>query len=418
MASMQRIDSPSALRPLARQVSDGATVDEVLESIFEDYRSRLPFTRLGYAEIDHDSGMVTARWGRSTRPIKLTRGYSAKLKGSSLELIANRQAPRVLNDLRQYLKHRPDSMSTRIIVQEGIQSSLTCPIIVAKRPIGFLFFSHHCPQTYSEEKLDAFLGISDLLAHQVVITKSDESHKRTLQGTISTLANVLAIANPLASEHSEQIRELVRKFAKNLKNIDADLMEQAARLSHLGFIPISEETTRRVFSGEDLSEFEREQVATQHQVGARLLQPIPALQDVATIVEAMDDHMAADSKAGQSESAPAATLLKAFADFRLLVARGTPAKEAWERLLPAVDRECTPFERSLPDSSVPAALRKESKFLTELAPGMILNQHLTSRQGDILLSRGVKLTPALVEKLQEAVVKRKTPTGRISVLVP
>ena len=108
---------------------------------------------------------MRAFWARSeANQIKLPLGYSAGLAGSSLEVIIRTGRPRILNDLKAYLEDHPDSDSTRLIVEEGMRSSLTCPLVVKRQPVGFLFFSSMKANTYSEAHQELFLQITDQLA--------------------------------------------------------------------------------------------------------------------------------------------------------------------------------------------------------------------------------------------------------------
>ncbi|HLF94556.1 MAG TPA: ATP-binding protein, partial [Planctomycetota bacterium] len=66
---------------------------------------------------------------------------------------------RILNDLQDYLEHKPSSESTRLIVREGMQSSLTLPLVVRGKPIGVMFFSSREAKAYRPEHADFLRGI-------------------------------------------------------------------------------------------------------------------------------------------------------------------------------------------------------------------------------------------------------------------
>jgi signal transduction histidine kinase len=74
-----------------------------------------------------------------------------------------------LNDLVEYLLNKPDSESTRLVVEEGIRSSLTCPLIANGVPIGFLFFSSVAPHAYEDAHIEAYQRVAQQLS--VIVEK-------------------------------------------------------------------------------------------------------------------------------------------------------------------------------------------------------------------------------------------------------
>jgi diguanylate cyclase (GGDEF)-like protein len=153
------------LARITQRVNEGLLIDDVLDQIYENFFSLIPYDRIGLALLEEGQTIVRAFWARSeATQIRLPLGFSAGLAGSSLEGIIRTGRPRILNDLKGYLKEHPDSDSTRRIVAEGMRSSLTCPLVVKRQPVGFLFFSSMEANTYSEAHQELFLKITDQLA--------------------------------------------------------------------------------------------------------------------------------------------------------------------------------------------------------------------------------------------------------------
>lgn len=153
------------LSDLTERVNSGRTLEEVLDHVYREFHAFIPYDRIGFSLLSEDGSTLHARWARteSSNP-RITANYSAPMGGSSLERIITSGKPRILNDLVKYSIQRPSSESTRLIVEEGMQSSLTCPLIANGKPIGFIFFSSMRPSTYSDAHVEIFQIVAGQLA--------------------------------------------------------------------------------------------------------------------------------------------------------------------------------------------------------------------------------------------------------------
>lgn len=167
-----RFEEFHKLQEVSAEISSGNLLDDVLESIYNSFHKIIPYDRIGCALISDDRTRVQAFWAKTNAPekMKIARGYSAILYGSSLETILHTAEPRILNDLEAYLEEHPNSHSTKLIVAEGILSSLTCPLLVDGKSIGFLFFSSMGKNTYLDIHQRVFLYIARQVS--VLIEKS------------------------------------------------------------------------------------------------------------------------------------------------------------------------------------------------------------------------------------------------------
>lgn len=167
----RRFAEADALVRLGERVNTGLLIEEVLDQIFDSFRSIVPYDRIGCSMLEDEGRTVRAIWARSLAAApKLTVGYTAPLAGSSLERIIETGRPRILNDLEQYLCDHPASESTRLVVSEGVRSSLTCPLVALGKRIGFVFFSSNRPNAYTERHVGLLTRVAGQIS--LVVEKS------------------------------------------------------------------------------------------------------------------------------------------------------------------------------------------------------------------------------------------------------
>jgi signal transduction histidine kinase len=190
----QRHQQQERWHALAVNMNSGLLLEEVLEKLYRDFRDLIPYDRIGCALLEADTKTVRSHWVMADYlQIKLGKGYAAPLQGSSLETIINTGRPRILNDLAEYLKAHPDSAATKLIVAEGLRSSLTCPLIARSTPVGFLFFSSRQIGAYAHAHVDIYQRLAQQIS--VIVEKG-------------RLASQLAAQKAAIEKQHEQLHQL------------------------------------------------------------------------------------------------------------------------------------------------------------------------------------------------------------------
>ncbi len=146
------------------RISRGTGLEDILHFVYEEFRGDIPFDRISFATIDAATGQLVARWARSQGKLQIAPGYARELAGSGLSELLVTGRPRIIDDHAVHLRRNPRSEGTLRLLTEGLRSSLTCPLVVEGRPIGFLFFNSRRPRAYTESHVRFLCQLSAILA--------------------------------------------------------------------------------------------------------------------------------------------------------------------------------------------------------------------------------------------------------------
>ncbi len=202
---------------LLEQLNMGRSLEDLLESIYENLRGSLPCNRIAVALLNESNDILTAITCRSDGEVSLAPGYASKIQGSTLEPLLETGQPRIINDLEEYLASKPESHSTVLIVQEGMRSSLTLPLVAEGRPIGVIFFSSREKHSYVESHATLLKALAGPIAISV--------EKAELIAQLKQRNEELAKANHEKDLFLDRLSDEVRRQTEQLR-------AQTVRLGH------------------------------------------------------------------------------------------------------------------------------------------------------------------------------------------
>lgn len=150
-------------------IGKGTSFSDTLRYIFDAFKGYIPYNYIGIATFaGYDGHLLTAFQGISDGsfaglPNRLL-GQTAELETTSLKAILDSGEPRVIGDLEEYAASRPMREYTRIILEEGIRSSITLPLEINGKALGFLFFSSREKNAYTEMHVSFLASIRNAIA--------------------------------------------------------------------------------------------------------------------------------------------------------------------------------------------------------------------------------------------------------------
>ncbi len=265
----------------------------------------------------------------------------------------------------------------------------------------FRFLTKPCPPEILIKTLNAGL-------EQFRLT-SAEKHllEQTLNKSLHVLVDILAIINPTAFGRSSRVKKLARDIADHLSVKNAWEVEIAAMLSQVGCVTVPEEILQKISSGAPLSNQETGLFHQHPQVGHDLIARIPRMENVAEIVASQNRRFNDEIVVGLSpedvdDPTLGSRILKVVLDYDKLIHDRNSSYLALIDLSQRVGW----YDPRVLDALRAVIEVTEGEFVTieaevsDLKPGMILHQTLTSVRGSVLLSAGQEITISLILRLK------------------
>lgn len=165
-----RLEQSNRLFKISEKVNKGVKLNEIWNYVYNSFNQIIPYDRIGASRLEDEGKNVCLCWQKSNNSVKIETETKIALDTTSLQKIIDSGEPRIINDLEQYLAEHPDSQTTKLIVAEGMKSSLTCPMYAMGRPIGFIFFDSKNKNTYQDSHKEIFKQISTHLS--MIVGKS------------------------------------------------------------------------------------------------------------------------------------------------------------------------------------------------------------------------------------------------------
>jgi len=198
---------------ITEKINRGYTFEETFDYLFDTLPLYIPYNRIGIALLDEECKYIRAARARSDREIKLLSGYGLKLSSTSLERVVEAGEPRIINDLYHYFLSNPNSESTKMIIEEGMRSSITLPLTINSKCLGVMFFSSTKANAYGEEHIGLLKRIVNNMA--ISIEKSLLITNLVIS-TVGGFAKLVESRDPETGTHLERMSIYSKIIASEL----------------------------------------------------------------------------------------------------------------------------------------------------------------------------------------------------------
>ena len=203
---------------LVEQVNANVSFSDTLNYIFETFIQYIPYTYIGIALFKQGeaSDHLIASYGISEGPqhanlANQILGYEVPLDETSLGKLLANQKPRIINDLDAYFETHEIKSYSKILLENGIKSSITLPLVANGQSLGFIFFSSSQKNVYTKKHIDYLHVISNSIAlsFQKNIFVDD-----LLYSTVLALAKLSEARDGDTGDHLQRISKYCGIIAK------------------------------------------------------------------------------------------------------------------------------------------------------------------------------------------------------------
>lgn len=151
-----------------RKVADTDSLETITDFLLTSCASITATDRLCFAFLEEEGMRAFSKVVRATyKPLLLKEGYSQDIREGSLPRVIKRGHPRVITDLAAYAEKHPDSATSVLLAEEGVRSSMTCPLTVNGRMIGLLFRNSRTPAAYGLHEVMLHLSTAERVGQTV-----------------------------------------------------------------------------------------------------------------------------------------------------------------------------------------------------------------------------------------------------------
>jgi response regulator RpfG family c-di-GMP phosphodiesterase len=229
--------------------------------------------------------------------------------------------------------------------------------------------------------------------------------EKTLSKTVQLMTDMLGLSSPFAYGRAIRLRRIVKELAVNLRVTNAWQFELAAMLSQIGCVALPKDLLEKVYKGQSLEKNEASMYGSHPLIGYRLLMDIPRLESIAQMIRDQQRNISSYAEQPYSHKTHdidlGAQILKVATDYDQLIQNEMSHVEAIQHML----RKTVVY-----DTEIVEALGNKPFFkdtwqvslvdVNSVKQGMIINENIYTKEGKLLISKGMEISSATLEKLK------------------
>lgn len=265
---------------LIENLNENKSFNEILRNIYSTFSTFVPYTYIGIGLIDNDEGIVKASYAVSDKEVnELFRNLSATkymVSETSLGEVIETGKPRIINDLEEYVKGKPLKEYNKMILNNGIRSSIALPLKINDKPVGIIFFSSKYKNVYTSEHATFLRALANSIA--LSLEKNLYLHE-ILYSSVLALAKLAEARDNDTGDHLNRMKMYSRlicqmlfadsKYKEHINPEYIDDIEKFSPLHDIGKVSIKDEI---LLKPGKLTREEFEIMKTHAELGAKVME--------------------------------------------------------------------------------------------------------------------------------------------------
>jgi FixJ family two-component response regulator len=279
------------------------------------------------------------------------------------------------------------------------ETDLSAAVEAVNRGSIFRFLKKPCSTQELVEALNA------AVEHHRVITAERDLLENTLKSIVRLLTDILGHVHPQAFSRSARIHKIVEHLSERLDLPETWSFEIAGMLAQIALVTVPAETVEKCCTGEELDDWEVEVIAKVPDIGGQLIESIPRLESVASMVARHGKAASQEELSGEPQTWDPAVLGGELLRLATAFENFASENDAKGFALSQIRIQQSAFHKTLVDCLEGYELGLEgmkivSLQIDQIGPGMVTQQDIRSESGGLLASKGQTIDSTFLQRLR------------------
>jgi signal transduction histidine kinase len=156
------------LENINQEVAASPSLEDLIGFLFDQNQKLGECDRMSFAFIEEGGQRAIAGSAYAHyRQLYLGPGYSEDIRQGSLLEVIRKSTPRIIHDLKEYQREKPGSPSCKLLLKEGIRSSMTCPLSVDGKNVGILFRNSKKTNAFDLHQVKLYMAVAVRISQAV-----------------------------------------------------------------------------------------------------------------------------------------------------------------------------------------------------------------------------------------------------------